>query len=145
MLAGAGEHVEQGGLAAVLLAGKGKTQHGVFRQGVLVVLGVILTAFAKARVGVVVVQPGIAARFFLTVGAAGRDVGIGYGLGFDSCRVRLPESQCVAVDLQLDRIAGRGPADHLEHGSRNEPHVKEMHAGSALAAHADYSRVLIEL
>ena len=64
MLIGTCEDIEQSGFSAILLAGKGEAQHSILRQRILVVSGMVFSALAKTRVGVVVVQVGIAASLF---------------------------------------------------------------------------------
>ena len=50
MLVGTGKLVEQGGLAAVLIAGQRKSQGRAVRQGMLALFDVVLAALAQTRV-----------------------------------------------------------------------------------------------
>lgn len=100
MLVGAGELVEEGGLAAVLVARQGKGQLGPLGEGVLLGLGVILAVLAQAGVGPGLPQGGdgipVDGCFF----ADG-----GHG---DLLRVGQAQGQGVAVQAQLHGVAHGG-------------------------------------
>ena len=87
VLVGTGELVEQGSLAAVLVARQRKGQGLILRQGMLPLLGVVLAALAKTRV---------LHHFSIHRGVHRRGLfGGGHG---DLCRVVQTQGQLIAVD-----------------------------------------------
>ena len=135
MLGRAGQDVEKSGFAAVLLACKGEFEKYGLGKRVLVVAGVVLASLAKTRVGVVIVQPRVTAAL-LVIGPGRRDgLARGHRFDLDSGGVGNTKGKGVTVYLQLDRIAQRRPAHHLERGAGNKAHVQEMHAGRTFSAH----------
>ena len=137
MLAGSGEHVEERGLAAVLLAREGKSEHCAFREGVFVVFGVVFAALAQARVGIVVVEVGVTA-----VVALFRFFGFGRfrhaGTQPDGGGIFLAQCQGIAPDKDLYRVAERGAGHHLHRGARGEPHIQKMHPADSFSAYRIY-------
>ena len=133
VLIGAGELVEERRLAAVLLAGQGERQDRILRERVFVLLGVELSFFAEARMGVVFVQGQIVSeilvqrlcrRLFLHKILVHADLD----------RLRKPERQGVSVDLDLHRIAHRRHLDEPHFGPGDEAHVQEMLPEGPLSA-----------
>ena len=56
MLVGAGELIEERGLAAVLLSGKGEGQDGVLGQRIFILLGVEFAFLAESWMRIVLMQ-----------------------------------------------------------------------------------------
>ena len=94
VLVGAGELVEQGGLAAVLVARQRKGQGLILRQGMLALLGVVLAALAKTRV----------LHHLFRHRSVHRRGLFGGGHG-DLRRVIQTQGQLIAVDAQLHGVA----------------------------------------
>ena len=125
VLIGAGELVEQGGFAAVLVAHQGKAQKFRVGQGVAAALGVEFALLAQT--GVV-----------LGPGAAGRLPGHGavQGGGDRNLRgVRQAQGQLIAVNPQLHGIAQGGQLDHRHGDAGDQAHIQKMLPQSAFAPH----------
>ena len=108
VLVGPREHIEEGSLAAVLLAGESENQFRTLGERVFVVLGVVFAALAEARVGVVVVQPGVASVLVgLFRGGCLRGAFADFP-DFDPGCISLAQGKGITAYQQLDRIAQRG-------------------------------------
>ena len=123
MLVRSRQDIEQGGFAAVLLAGQGQGQHGVLRLGIFVVLGVIYARFTQTRMGVVIVQGTDVSRFGvrrrLFRHALDRSDHNPGGVG-------AAQGQGIAVDPDFYRIAHGGALHHFGFSARDQAHVQEM-------------------
>ena len=118
-----GQLVEQGGLAAVLVAHQGKGQRRAVRQGVAAALGMEAAFLAQAGV---LLGPG--RRFF-------RFGGLRIHRGDpDLFRFRQAEGQFISVDPQLHGIAHGGQLDHGHFRTGDDAHVQEVLAEGAFAA-----------
>ena len=127
VLVGAGEGVEQGGLAAV----------GVAHQGQLhlpcVVAGVVGHAAVLRRLmGVVGIHPaeGFLVRNVLHHADApppclGAPLPLRAGCHPDLGRVRFAQGQLVPPQVELHRIAERGYLAHRDLGARSQPHIHQ--------------------
>ena len=124
MLVGAGELIEQGGLAAVLVAGQRKGQCLVFRQGVLPFFDVIPAALAKARV----------LHHFILDRCVHRRDGLGGG-DADLRGILQPQGQLVAVDAQLHGVPHGGQLDQGDLCARDQAHIQKMLPQRTGAAH----------
>ena len=123
VLVGTGQLVEQGGLAAVLVAYQGKGQRRAVRQGIAAALG-METAFLT--------QSGV----FLGPGQRLFSFG-----GFRICRgdpdlfrFCQAESQFISVDPQLHGIAHGRQLDHGHFRAGDHAHIQEMLPQGAFSA-----------
>ena len=125
MLVGTGELIEERGLAAVLLAGKGESQDRVLGQRVLILLGVELAFLSESGMRVVLMQGKIVSeilvqrhfgRFFFRTVLVYNDLE----------RLRKPESQGISMDLYLHRITHRRHLDETHLRTGDDAHVQEM-------------------
>ena len=135
MLVGAGQLVEQGGLAAVLVAGQRKVQRlalGDGRAGLAVVVAGGLAQFAHAGMGY---HPMAA---LLT----GGPVGGMYIANFNFERVIQTQRQLISPQLQLDGVAHGGYLAQCHLGAGGQAHVQQMLAQRPLSAHGLDERVL---
>ena len=126
VLVGAGELVEEGGLAAVLVAHQGEAQQGALGQGVAAALGVEAAVLAQAGVGPALLP--------------GRGPGLGLASGNgrgdpDPGGVRQPEGQLIAVDAKLHGVPQGGQLHHRELGAGDDAHIQKMLPQGALAPH----------
>ena len=123
MLVGAGELVEESGLAAVLVAHQGEGQLCPLGQRLAGAAGMELALLAEARVRALASAPlgGPLLR--------GRD-----RLDRDLLRVRQTQCQLVAVDAQLHRVAQRGQLHHGELRAGDDPHIQKVLPQRPLAA-----------
>ena len=126
VLVGAGELVEEGRLAAVLVARQRKGKGGAVGQRVLALFGVVASALAEARV---------LHRLFTFCRRLFRRRGFGQS-DPDAGGIVQPERQLVAVDAQLHRVAHRGKFDQRDLLTGDQPHVQKMLPQSAFAAHS---------
>ena len=110
MLLGAGELVEQGGLAAVLVAHQRVGQDGAIRQRMLPRLAVVLAAFTQT--GVIRVTGAVYA---------------------DMAAAALPDG--LDLDLHLHRVAHGGQLHHRHLRAGDHAHIQKMLAQRALTAH----------
>ena len=124
MLVGAGELIEQGGLAAVLVAGQRKGQCPVFRQGVLPFFDVIPAALAKAWM----------LHHFILDRCVHRRDGLGGG-DADLRGILQPQGQLVAVDAQLHGVPHGGQLDQGDLCARDQAHIQKMLPQRTGAAH----------
>ena len=125
MLVGAGELVEQGSLAAVLVARQRKGQGLILRQGMLPLLGVVLAALAKTRV---------LHHFSIHRGVHRR--GLFGGAHGDLCRVVQTQGQLIAVDAQLHRVAHGRQLYQRDLCSGDQTHIQKMLPQCACTAHS---------
>ena len=125
VLVGTGELVEQGGLAAVLVARQRKGQGLILRQGMFPLLGVVLAALAKTRV---------LHHFSIHRGVHRRGLfGGGHG---DLCRVVQTQGQLIAVDAQLHRVAHGRQLYQRDLCSGDQTHIQKMLPQCACTAHS---------
>ena len=124
MLVGAGQLVEQRGLAAVLVAHQREGQLRALRQRVAAAPGVVLAVLAQAQVGLLAAP--------VRRGALGQALD---ARGLDLLGVRQPKRQLVAVDAQLHRVAHRRQLHQRDLRARNHAHVQKVLPQRALAAH----------
>ena len=125
VLVGAGELVEQGGLARVLVAHQSEGQRGARRQRVTVPLGVIPAALPQARV----------LAFF-----NGGDAPVGIGPLLDGLDLNLgsvghPDGQLVPMDLELHGIPHGGQLHHGDLRAGDHAHVQKMLPQGPFPAH----------
>ena len=128
VLIGAGELVEKGGLATVLVADEGKSQRLLFRQRRFRLLIVVDATFAetrmlsqrRARRCFVGVQQRRIDRFYLNV------LGVGQA-----------QRQFVAMHSELHRVAKRRQLHQLHIGTRDEPHIQKMLTQLVLATNGN--------
>ena len=125
VLVGAGELVEEGRLAAVLVARQRKGKGRAVGQRVLALFGVVASAFAEARV---------LHRLFTFCRRLFHRRGFGQS-DPDAGGIVQPEGQLVAVDAQLHRVAHRGKFDQRDLLAGDQPHIQKMLPQSAFAAH----------
>ena len=124
MLVGAGELIEQGGLAAVLVAGQRKGEGLVLRQGVLALFDVVLAALAKTRV---------LHHFSIHRGVHRR--GLFGGGHSDLCRVVQTQGQLIAVDAQLHGVAHGCQLYQRDLCPGDQTHIQKMLPQRTGAAH----------
>ena len=125
VLVGAGELVEEGRLAAVLVARQRKGKGRAVGQRVLALFGVVAAAFAEARV---------LHRLFTFCRRLFRRRGFGQS-DPDAGGIVQPEGQLVAVDAQLHRVAHGGKFDQRDLLTGDQPHIQKMLPQSPFAAH----------
>ena len=128
------ELVEQGGLAAVLVAGQGEGEHRPLGERVLVFPGMEAAFLSEAGMIVLIFyrSPGVGVH-------ARRGVQFFY---LDFSRVSKTQSQGITVDEQLHRIAERSELGQCQGLSGNDSHVKEMLPQLALSSDFhDYGRL----
>ena len=125
VLVGAGELVEEGRLAAVLVARQCKGKGRAVGQRVLALFGVVASAFAEARVLHRLFT--FCLRLFCRRGFGQSDP--------DAGGIVQPEGQLVAVDAQLHRVAHGGKFDQRDLLTGDQPHIQKMLPQSAFAAH----------
>ena len=124
MLVGAGKLVEQGGLAAVLVARQRKGEHRAVRQGMFALFGVVASALAKAGV---LHHP----AFF---------PGRGLCRGFrrfhrDLRRIIQAQRQLIAMDLQLHGVAHGCKLHQRDLLAGDQAHIQKMLAERTRSAH----------
>ena len=127
MLVGPGELVEQGGFAAVLVAGQGEGQLSAGGQGRFVGFDVKLAPLAQAGVGQGVRREG--RRFLLP------QVVLGVGGHRDLFPVCQTEGEFIAVDAKLHGVPHGGEFDQGDLGPGDDAHIQEMLPQGAVAAH----------
>ena len=125
VLVGAGELVEQGSLAAVLVARQRKGQGLILRQGMLPLLGVVLAALAKTRV----------LHHLLRHRGVHRRGLFGGGHG-DLCRVVQTQGQLIAVDAQLHGVAHGCQLYQRDLRPGDQTHIQKMLPQCACTAHS---------
>ena len=123
VLVGTGQLIEEGGLAAVLVAGQGKGQRCAFGQGIFVGLDMILAVFTQTGVSRINCTgcrrgPGL---------FVGRDDADFFGIG-------QTEGQHVTVNTQLHGVAHGGILDKGDVGAGDDTHIEEVLTQSAFAA-----------
>ena len=124
VLVGTGELVEQGSLAAVLVARQRKGQGLILRQGMLPLLGVVLAALAKTRV---------LHHFSVHRGVHRRGLfGGGHG---DLCRVVQTQGQLIAVDAQLHGVAHGRQLYQRDLRPGDQTHIQKVLPQCACTAH----------
>ena len=132
MLVGAGQLVEQGCLAAVLVSDQGKGQKRVIRERVPICLMVVLSILSKSRV--------IRERDFLhplvLIGALLDQ------FHADLLGIRQAQGQLIAVHLDLHGVAHRGKLDDRELCPRDHAHVQKVLPQGAVSAHSADHRIL---
>ena len=117
VLVGAGELVEQGGLAAVLVARQCKGQGLAVGQGTLALFGVVAAAFAQARV---------LHHLLRRAGLGGQRAPWGWRRPSICAASSSRRVSAVAVDLQLHGVA-HGRKLHQRHlFPGNQPHIQKM-------------------
>ena len=132
MLVGAGELVEERGLAGILVAYQGKTQHRVLRQGIAGALGVEFALLAKARVEGF---PGELQR--------GRRADRLFDpLRLDLFRVLQTQGQLITVDAQFHGVSHGGQLHHRELRPGDHAHIQKMLPQRALAAYGQHPGAL---
>ena len=115
MLVGAGELVEQGRFAAVLISGQRKCQHRSIRQRVFALFGVVAAALAQARV---LHHPaGLPCRSCCGCFRRG---------DLDPCRIVQPQGQLIAVDLQLHGVTHGGEFHQCYIRAGDQPHIQKV-------------------
>ena len=127
MLVGAGELVEERGLAAVLVAYQREGERGPLRKGIARALGVKLALLAETGV-----RGGLAFGAVLPVDGCRLN-----GLNADLLRVGNTQCQLIAVQAQLHRVAHRGQLDHRHLDAGDQTHVQKMLAQCAFSADRD--------
>ena len=125
VLVGAGELVKQGGLAAVLVAGKGEGQLLTCGQRRFVRLGVVLAAFAEA--GMRCALAAGALRIVL-LGEPNRGDGDAGGVGH-------AQRELVAVQAELHRVAHGRKLHQRNLRAGDDAHIQEVLAQRAFAAY----------
>ena len=134
VLVGAGELVEQGSLAAVLVARQRKGQGLILRQGMLPLLGVVLAALAKTRV---------LHHLFRHRGVHRRGLfGGGHG---DLCRVVQTQGQLIAVDAQLHGVAHGCQLYQRDLRPGDQTHIQKMLPQCACTAHGIHNGAFADL
>ena len=134
VLVRAGELVEQGGLAAVLVARQRKGQGLILRQGMLALLGVVLAALAKTRV---------LHHFSVHRGVHRRGLfGGGHG---DLCRVVQTQGQLISVDAQLHGVAHGSQLYQRDLRTGDQPHIQKMLPQRARTAHSLHNGAFADL
>ena len=128
VLIGAGELVEQGGFAAILVAGKGKGEHGALGQGVLGLAVVLPAHLAIARV-ILDCRSGV----IMAVLDAG--ITVGAQLHFNLGCIVLAQGQAVAMQHKLYGIAHGGIFHQCHFHAGYHSHVEEVLAQGALSTH----------
>ena len=123
MLVGTGQLVEQGGLAAVLIAYQGKGQRRAVRQGIAATLGMETAFLTQSGV---FLGPG--QRLFCFDGLRI------YRGDPDLFRFRQAEGQFISVDPQLHGIAHGGQLDHGHFRAGDDTHVQKVLAEGSFAA-----------
>ena len=123
MLVGAGELIEQGRLAAVLVSGQCKGESRAVRQGVLSLFDMIFSALAKAGV---IHHP--------VVYGSTRRQALLYRNDSDLGSVVQPERQLIAMDAQLHGVAHGCQLHQRDLRARGQPHIQKMLAQCAAAA-----------
>ena len=125
VLVGTSELVEQGGLAAVLVARQRKGQGLILRQGMLPLLGVVLAALAKTRV---------LHHFSVHRGVHRRGLfGGGHG---DLRRVVQTQGQLIAVDAQLHGVAHGRQLYQRDLYPGDQTHIQKVLPQCARTAHS---------
>ena len=99
-----------------------------------VVPGMVFTAFAQARMGVVLMEIGIVALVGKRLGGLGRRAFL-EKMHLDAGGVRLAQGQRVTAHLDFDGIPHRGALDHLDPRAGSQSHTEEMRAGRAFSTH----------
>ena len=134
MLVGTGKLVEQGGLAAVLIAGQRKRQGRAVRQGMLALFDVVLAALTQTRV-----------VHHLIIHQSGGRRDLFGGDDADLCGVIQAQGQLIAVDAQLHGVAHGGQLDQGDLCPRNKAHIQKMLPQGPGAAHRVHHRALADL
>lgn len=129
MLVGTSELVEQGGLAAVLVASQGKCQGRIFRQGRFTGFGVITAALAQTWMLQRLVPMGCAGVIRCRA-VQHRDA--------DLLGIVQPQGQRIAVDAQLHGVAHGGQFYQGDPCAGDQTHIQKMLPQSACAAYGLY-------
>ena len=133
VLVRAGELVEEGGLAAVLLSRQGKGEYLALGQGMLVLPGMETPAFTQTGMGIVLVEGQIVAEIFIDRPESLLFLSR-FLVNLDFQGLGKPECQGITVDPDLHRIAHRGHLDQAHLGARDDAHIQEMLAKRAFAS-----------
>ena len=123
VLVGTGQLVEQGGLAAVLVADQRKGQLCAVRQGIAAAPGMETAFFTQA--GMLLGTLG----FLFLIDGFLADRG-----NFNLLRVCKAESQLISVDPQLHGVSHRSQFDNGNFRTGDDAHVQEMLAQGAFTA-----------
>ena len=116
MLPCAGELVEKGGLAAVLVAHQCEGQRGTLRQEITAALGVEFAFFPEPRMRVILFL--FAAFFFAAAGLQRFDL--------DAVRFRQAQGEFVAVKAHFHGVAHGSVFHDFDFRSGYQPHVEKM-------------------
>ena len=133
VLVGTGQLIEERRFAAVLVSGQREGQGLPLRQRRLVLLVVVASAFAEARVfHVVAAAPGhgrpvLTDRRLLLIARTDGDT--------DVRGIRQTKAQLIAVDAQFHRVSQGRVADQFEPGAGQDAHVEKMLSERAAATH----------
>ena len=134
MLVGTSKLIEQGGLAAVLVAGQRKGQGLALRQGIFALLDVVFTALAKA---------GVIHHFIIHRGVRRR--GLFGGGDADLRGIVQTQGQLIAVDAQLHGVAHGCQFDQGDLCPRDKTHIQKMLAQCTASAHRVHDGALADL
>ena len=126
MLVGACQLIEQGGLAAVLVAGKSKGQLCSLRQRIFIRLYMVNAAFTKARM-FCVFPKAFRCCFGLFPGF--------YRMYRNFFRISQPQGQLIAMNAQLHGIAHGGKLLQRYLCTGNHTHVQKMLTECTFTAH----------
>ncbi len=127
MLVGTGQLIEKGGLAAILVAGKGEGQNRIFRERSLIAR-VVLPAFSESGMGILAaIEPAVITRLSLVLG------GTIHRTYLDACGISLAQCESVTVYEQFHRIAKRRQFGQRNLLPRDHSHVKKMLSQRAIA------------
>ena len=135
MLVGAGELVEEGGLAAVLVAHQRKAQSRPLRQGIARALGVEFALLAETRM-----IGGPARGFCLLFDGGGLRP-----LNADVLGVGQAQRQLIPAQAQLHGVAHGRKLDHGHLHAGDEAHIQKMLPQRAFAADACHAGGLARL
>ena len=139
MLFGAGQLVEHGRLAAVLLSGQRQSQGALLRQGAFILLGMVFPLLADAGVRIVLMQEHIVGPAVRRAGGVLRGIRNRL-IHLYQGRLRQPERQAVVVQRQLHRVAHRSQFHHRDNRSGDHPHVQQVATNRTGTAHTAHQR-----
>ena len=130
MLVGTGQLIEQCCFAAVLISHQRKGQGGAGGKWIAASLGVVFAAFTESG------MDGRSAAFFLFDGEAFRLSGNRFN-GDPVCIIK-PQSELIAVYLQLHGIPHGGVFHDSDFGTGNHSHVQKVLPEGSFSAHRLY-------
>ena len=124
VLVGTGELVEEGRLAAILVAGKGKGEGGSLGKRMFACFDMVASALAQTGM--------LHGRMRRRAGGLAF-----YGAGiadFNPLRVVHAQGQLIAVDAEFDGVAHRGEFDERNLCAGDDTHIQKMLSEGAFAA-----------